>query len=58
MLKPHVPDVERCNLLVEKLVDFIEEDRELEVEKARDEGYSEGYSEGGEAERLVFQELA
>jgi flagellar biosynthesis/type III secretory pathway protein FliH len=46
MLKPDVPDVDRCNLLVEKLVDFIEEDRELECAKARDEGLEEGYDEG------------
>jgi len=46
MLKPHVPDVEKCNLLVAKLVDLIEEDRELEVETAHNEGYDEGHDEG------------
>ena len=33
MLKPHSPDVDRCHFLVEKLVDFIEEGRELAVEE-------------------------
>ncbi len=46
MLKPHIPDVEQCCLIVEKLIDFIEKDRELEVEKARDEGLDEGYDDG------------
>ena len=46
LLKTHVPNVEKCDFLVEKLTDLIEDDREVEVGQALDEGYDEGHDEG------------
>ncbi len=46
MLKPHVPDVEECGMLTDKLIDFIEDDREAEIKVAHDCGYDEGFIDG------------
>ena len=49
LLKTHVPNVEKCDFLVEKLTDLIEDDREVEVGRAHDEGYTDGYNDGHDA---------